>query len=88
MEFEQNFYVIYYEKSTVVGAFEMFIGKGTGCIFPEYGPNMMWNTKYGHGGMMGRLEAIPTRTDAYQPERGRINSAEVPRKDLPWDRCH
>ena len=53
MEFEQNFYVIYYEKSTGIGGFEMLIDKGTGRIFPEYGPNMMWNTKYGHGGMMG-----------------------------------
>ena len=53
MEFEQNFYIIYYEKSTGTGAFEMLIDKTTGRIFPEYGPNMMWNTKYGHGGMMG-----------------------------------
>lgn len=53
MEFEYNFYAIYYEKSTGIGAFEMLIDKGTGSIFPEYGPNMMWNTKYGHGGMMG-----------------------------------
>jgi hypothetical protein len=53
MEFEQNFYIIYNEKSTGIGAFEMLIDKSTGRIFPEYGPNMMWNTKYGHGGMMG-----------------------------------
>jgi hypothetical protein len=53
MEFEQNFYVIYYEESTGIGAFEMLIDKITGRIFPEYGPNMMWNTKYGHSGMMG-----------------------------------
>jgi hypothetical protein len=53
MEFEQNFYVIYYEKSTGIGALEMLIDRDTGRIFPEYGPNMMWNTKYGHGGMMG-----------------------------------
>lgn len=52
MEFEYNFYVVYYEKSTDVGAFEMLIDKGSGRIFPEYGPNMMWNTKYGHSGMM------------------------------------
>ena len=52
MEFEQNFYIIYYEKPTGIGAFEMLIDKTTGCIFPEYGPNMMWNTKYSHGGMM------------------------------------
>ncbi len=53
MEFENNFYVIFYEKSTGIGAFEMLIDKSTGRMFPEYGPNMMWNTKYGHGGMMG-----------------------------------
>jgi hypothetical protein len=53
MEFEQNFYVVYYEESTGIGAFEMLIDKESGRIFPEYGPNMMWNTKYGHGGMMG-----------------------------------
>ena len=53
MEFEHNFYVVYYEKSTGIGAFEMLIDVESGRIFPEYGPNMMWNTKYGHGGMMG-----------------------------------
>jgi hypothetical protein len=53
MEFEYNYYVIYYEKSTGIGAFEMLIDKENGHIFPEYGPNMMWNLKYGHGGMMG-----------------------------------
>jgi hypothetical protein len=60
MEFQNNFYVIYYEKSTGVRAFEMLIDPYTGRIFPEYGPNMMWNTKYGMmngmggmGGMMG-----------------------------------
>lgn len=52
MEFEYNFYVIYSEHSTGMGAFEMLIDKNTGQIFPEYGPNMMWNLKYGHGGMM------------------------------------
>jgi len=53
MEFEYNYYVIYSEESTGMGAFEMLIDKTTGRIFPEYGPNMMWNLKYGHGGMMG-----------------------------------
>jgi hypothetical protein len=59
MEFELNFYVIYYEKSTGIGAFEMLIDKDTGRIFPEYGPNMMWNTKYGHAGMMGGWRQAP-----------------------------
>ena len=53
MEFENNYYVVYYEKSTNLGAFEMLIDKQTGRIFPEYGPNMMWNLKYSQGGMMG-----------------------------------
>jgi len=61
MEFEQNFYVIYYEKSTGIGAFEMLIDKYTGRIYSEYGPNMMWNTKYGHGGMMGGRRQPPAQ---------------------------
>jgi hypothetical protein len=58
-EYTQNFYVLFYEKSTGIGAFEMLIDKYTGSIYPEMGPNMMWNTKYGTaqgitgGGMMG-----------------------------------
>jgi len=53
MEFQNNFYVIYYEKSTGVRAFEMLIDPYTGRTFPEYGPNMMWNTKYGMMNGMG-----------------------------------
>jgi hypothetical protein len=65
MEFEYNFYVVYYEKSTGIGAFEGIIDKaGTGgmgmmhmmgsiYVRPEQGPNMMWNTKYGMHGIMG-----------------------------------
>lgn len=62
MEFQYNFYIIYYEKDTGRGAFEMLIwkqappsgygvgggmmGGWTGVVMPEPGPNMMWNTKY------------------------------------------
>jgi hypothetical protein len=67
MEFQNNYYIIYYEKSTGIGAFEMLIWKQgsfsgmggnmmggrlvTGVIMPEPGPNMVWNSKYG---MMGQ----------------------------------
>jgi hypothetical protein len=58
MEFEQNFYAQVAEKSTAINAFELLIDPYTGAVWPEYGPNMMWNTKYGHmsgmGGMMMR----------------------------------
>ncbi len=47
MEFEQNFYAIVKEKSTGTGAFEVLVNKQTGAVFPEHGPTMMWNTKYG-----------------------------------------
>lgn len=60
MEFERNFYIIYYEKTTGVGAFEMLIDKNTGRIFREYGPSMMWNTKYGHGRMMHDWTRTPS----------------------------
>jgi len=53
MEFQYNFYVLFYEKSTGVRAFEMLVDPYTGQIFPEYGPDMMWNAKYGMmGGVM------------------------------------
>ncbi|MGB9853412.1 MAG: hypothetical protein ACPLRY_01180 [Candidatus Bathyarchaeales archaeon] len=61
-EYSLNFYVQYYERSTGIGAFEMLIEKYTGRIYPEHGPNMMWNTKYGMmNGMMGWYRT-PTAT--------------------------
>jgi len=55
MEFSNHFYAEVEEKNTGVHAFELLVDKYTGAIFPEPGPNMMWNLKYGHmsGGMMG-----------------------------------
>ena len=54
MEFSENFYAEVEEESTGVHAFELLIDRYTGVVSPEPGPNMMWNTKYGHmGGMMG-----------------------------------
>jgi len=53
MEFTNNFYVAVKEKATGQGAFELLIDRYTGALYPEPGPNMMWNTKYGHGWAMG-----------------------------------
>jgi hypothetical protein len=57
MEFQYNFYLIVKEKSTGIGAFELLVDKYSGSVYPEHGPNMMWNVKYGMmsggaGGMM------------------------------------
>jgi len=58
MEFEFNFYVEFGEKSTGIGAFEALIDPYTGDIYPEPGPNMMWNTRYGM--MSGMMWGTPS----------------------------
>ena len=82
MEFEKNFYAQVAEKSTEINAFELLIDPYTGVVWPEYGPNMMWNTKYGHmsgmGGMMtqgwgGKGIGEPT---ADMPVNGRSGQEE------------
>ena len=55
MIFDNNAYAIVMEKETGLGAFELLMNSGDQVAFPEYGPNMMWNLKYGmmgNGGMM------------------------------------
>lgn len=53
MEFSNNFYAEVKEKSTNIHAFEVLVDRYTGVVYPEPGPNMMWNLRYGHmGGMM------------------------------------
>ena len=54
MEFSNNFYIETVEEDTGFGAVELLFDKTNGAIFPEYGPNMMWNQKYGmHSGFSG-----------------------------------
>ena len=55
MEFAWNFYAEVEEKSTGIHAMELLIDKYTGRVYPEMGPNMTWNTKYG---MMGNNYAV------------------------------
>lgn len=47
MEFQYNFYVVYAEIGTGIHAFEALIDPYTGDLYPEPGPSVMWNTKYG-----------------------------------------
>jgi uncharacterized membrane protein YkoI len=48
IEFDNNFYAGVKEKSTGKYAIEVLVNKYTGAVVPEMGPNIMWNTKYGH----------------------------------------
>ncbi len=60
MQFQWNYYAIVKETSSGAGAFELLADPRTGVVFPEMGPNMMWNTRYSPmatygGGMMGGM---------------------------------
>jgi hypothetical protein len=60
MQFQWTYYAIVKEKDSGSGAFELLADPRTGAVFPEMGPNIMWNTKYSPmatngGGMMGGL---------------------------------
>jgi hypothetical protein len=46
IEFEWNYYAIVKDNSTGRGAFELLANPQNGAVFPEMGPNMMWNTEY------------------------------------------
>src|SRR6266542_687238 len=64
MIFNNNAYLVVKETSTGNGAFELLVDPGSQVAYPEYGPNMMWNLKYGclnmeqmmGGGMMGNCD--------------------------------
>ncbi len=47
MIFDNNAYVVVKEISTGNGAFELLADSASQIAYPEYGPNMMWNLKYG-----------------------------------------
>lgn len=59
MIFNNNAYARITEKSTGIGAMELLVDPTSLNVIPEYGPNMMWNLKYGgmgvsNGMMSGR----------------------------------
>ncbi len=53
MVFDQNAYAVVIEKSTGTGAMELLVDPVTLNVFPEYGPQHMWNAKYGMPGGRG-----------------------------------
>lgn len=47
MIFDNHAYAEIEEKSTGIGAMEVLVDPVTLQVYPEHGPNMMWNLKYG-----------------------------------------
>ena len=77
MEFDNGFYVVV-KRPDGKGAFELLVDRHRGTIHPEPGPNMMWNTEFGHmqvGGPVGR--------PAFGPERARGAAQEYLNRQLP-----
>ena len=72
MIFDNHTYAEIVEKDTGIGAMEVLIDPTSKAIYPEMGPNMMWNLKYGmmsgYGGygmrgMMGRMMGYANPND-------------------------
>ena len=59
MIFDNHAYVQVLEEDTGIGAMELIVDPADLSVYPEMGPNMMWNEKYGRmgGGMMGGFGA-------------------------------
>jgi hypothetical protein len=54
MQFQRNFYAKLVDSSGH-GATEMLVDPSTGVVSIEYGPAMMWNTRYGMGRSAGAM---------------------------------
>lgn len=72
---DSDYYVSIVETETGIGAMELLVNPYTGQIYPEFGPNMMWNIKYGMhgrnnwmGGWMHDEEIIDTSDKNYSLE--------------------
>jgi hypothetical protein len=67
MIFDNHAYGQIVEESTGIGAMEVLVDPVTQTVYPEHGPNMMWNTKYGHhaGGYTGMMGGRGMRGPGY-----------------------
>jgi hypothetical protein len=79
MEFTNHFYVLVVEKGTGKGAMELLV-EWDGSVHPEPGPNMMWNTKYGH---MGSWRPLPRGAPPVSRERARQLAQEFLAQTYP-----
>ncbi|MDH7486863.1 MAG: hypothetical protein QHJ81_11370 [Anaerolineae bacterium] len=84
MQFSNHFYAEVEEESTGSHAFELLVNRYTGAVYPEPGPNMMWNLKYGHmGGMMGSQWGWPSGPMPVTPEQARSYARQWLDVNLP-----
>jgi hypothetical protein len=84
-EYAWNFYGVAQEKSTGINAFQIIANKYDGAVYPEMGPNMMWNTKYSPMSWMmgGFWFAAPSSKMTVRVEQARANATEFLKEHLP-----
>jgi len=64
-----DYYFSIVEKETGRGAMELLVNPVSGYVYPEHGPNMMWNIEYGmhgnrgYGGRMGMMRGFNYEVD-------------------------
>ncbi len=66
MVFDNHAYAQIIEESTGIGIMELLVDPATKKVYPEMGPNMMWNLKYGGmGGLsgFGMMDMMPGYSD-------------------------
>ena len=67
MVFENHAYAQIVERETGLGAMEVLIDPVTRAVYPEMGPNMMWNLKYGMMTDLGQADHMNMMGDNTDP---------------------
>lgn len=88
MQFDNHFYAAIREKDTGIGAFEVLIDPETAAVYPEPGPNMMWNTEYGmmsgrRGMMGGYIQGSASGEMTVTPDKARELAQDALDKEAP-----
>ena len=78
MIFENHAYAQIVEDKTGMGAKEVIIDFKTKSVYPEQGPNMMWNQKYSPMGSMGRFFGSGMMSGSYGDS---FDGRDVPLED-------
>ena len=83
MIFDNQAYAQIIEKSSGIGAMEVLIDPATRLVYPEQGPNMMWNLKYSPMGNSGQFHGPGMMSGSYSAEDGEfdINTDDI--KNMP-----
>lgn len=78
MIFDRNAYAVISEEDSGYGAMELLVDPDSMQVFPEYGPNHMWNLKYGWMGGQGCGRAMGMLCQqGFQVNNVEFNPAEM-----------